>query len=285
MRIGKLATMLFVVMVLVAPAMHIHAQAPAPSDEAQKNAEQARAALDAMVKALGGQAWLDLKNQVRQEHIAAFYQGNPDPGTDGVIQFPPMARPRPHRGAPNTAMWWRFLWGAQGWEVTYRGKKPLDKDIVDDYLRRRDHSIETAVKVWLKDPNTILVYEGQRMSERHLAEQVTLISPQNESITILMDVADASAACAHLRVARPHVSRQEHRHRGVRRLSHHRRLPYGVQHHAAQEWRHGAPVLLVARELQPEFTRGFLGSGCGGAQGEEVARGMLAIQSIEPRYL
>ena len=32
---------------------------------------------------------------------------------------------------------------------------------MDDYLRRRDHSIETAVKVWLKDPNTILVYEGQ----------------------------------------------------------------------------------------------------------------------------
>ena len=37
----------------------------------------------------------------------------------------------------------------------------------------------------MKDPNTILVYEGQRMAERHLAEQVTLISPENESITIL----------------------------------------------------------------------------------------------------
>jgi hypothetical protein len=40
----------------------------------------------------------------------------------------------------------------------------------------------------MKDPNTILIYEGQRMAERHLAEQVTLISPQNESVTILMDV-------------------------------------------------------------------------------------------------
>jgi hypothetical protein len=44
------------------------------------------------------------------------------------------------------------------------------------------------MKVWLKDPNTILVYEGEHTAERHLAEQVTLISPENEAITILMDV-------------------------------------------------------------------------------------------------
>ena len=40
----------------------------------------------------------------------------------------------------------------------------------------------------MKDPKTILVYEGQRMAERHMADQVTLISPQNEAITIQMDV-------------------------------------------------------------------------------------------------
>jgi hypothetical protein len=73
-------------------------------------------------------------------------------------------------------------------EVTYRGKKALPQEQVDEYLRRRDHSIETAVKVWLKDPSTILVYEGKHLAERHLAEQVTLISAQNESITILMDI-------------------------------------------------------------------------------------------------
>jgi hypothetical protein len=45
-----------------------------------------------------------------------------------------------------------------------------------------------VIKVWLKDPKTILVYEGQRMAERHLAEQVTLISAENEAVTIQMDV-------------------------------------------------------------------------------------------------
>ena len=63
----------------------------------------------------------------------------------------------------------------------------MDKDILDDYLRRRDHSIETVVKVWLKDPKTILVYEGQHLAERHLADQVTLISAENEAVTIQTD--------------------------------------------------------------------------------------------------
>ena len=47
----------------------------------------------------------------------------------------------------------------------------MQKDQLDDYLRRRDHSIETAVKIWMKDPNTILVYEGQHLAERHLADR------------------------------------------------------------------------------------------------------------------
>ena len=78
--------------------------------------------------------------------------------------------------------------------MTYRGAKPLPQEQVDDFLRRRDHSIETAVKVWMKDPKTILVYEGQTMAERHMADQVTLISPENEAITIQMDVQTHLAA-------------------------------------------------------------------------------------------
>ncbi len=76
--------------------------------------------------------------------------------------------------------------GGLGGDVS-RARSRCTQEQLDDYLRRRDHSIETAVKVWLKDPKTILVYEGQHLAERHLAEQVTLISAENEAITILMD--------------------------------------------------------------------------------------------------
>ena len=155
-------------------------------DAAAQNAQKARAALNAMVQALGGQAWLDMKNEMQQGHVAAFFHSQPDLGTTDLWQFhswPDKDRVEvtKHRDVVE------FYIGRDGWEVTYRGKKPMQKDLLEDYLRRRDHSIETAVKVWLKDPNTILVYEGQTMAERHMAEQVTLISAQNESITIQMD--------------------------------------------------------------------------------------------------
>lgn len=157
------------------------------ADDAAKNAQQARAALNAMVQAMGGDAWLNMKNSMQQGHVAAFYHGQPDLGTTDLWQYhqwPDHDRTEvtKHRDVLE------FYIGRDGWEVTYRGRKPMQKDILEDYLRRRDHSIETAVKVWLKDPNTILVYEGKTMTERHLSEQVTLISPQNESITIQMDV-------------------------------------------------------------------------------------------------
>jgi len=183
MRFGRILTVLAVALMLAVP----HTMRTQTGDAAaDKNAQQARAALDAMVRALGGSAWLNMQNMEREGHIAAFFQGNPDPGTTEFFEFhqwPDHDRIEftKHRDVV------QFFIGRQGIEVTYRGKHPLPQDIVDDYLRRRDHSIETAVKVWMKNPNTILIYEGQHLAERHLAEQVTLISPQNEAITILMD--------------------------------------------------------------------------------------------------
>jgi len=157
------------------------------ADDAEaKNAQKAHEVLDAMVKALGGPAWLNLQNQMRQGHVAAFYHGQPNLGTTEFWDFhawPDHDRIEytKHRDVV------QFYQGREGWEVTYRGKKALPKEQVDEFLRRRDHSIETAVKVWLKDPKTILVFEGQRLVERHLADQVTLISAQNQAITILTD--------------------------------------------------------------------------------------------------
>ena len=155
-------------------------------DEAAKNAEKAKAELNAMVQALGGDAWLNMKNQLLIGQIAAFFHGNPDPGTTKAFEYhewPDKDRIEvtKHRDVVE------FFLGQKGYEVTFRGKKPMEKEIQDDFLRRRDHSVETVVKVWMKDPNTILVYEGQHLAERHLADQITLISSQNESVTLLLD--------------------------------------------------------------------------------------------------
>jgi hypothetical protein len=173
---------------LLAQLPAAHAASPAQQDDAsQKNAQQARTALDAMVKALGGDAWLNMKNRVYSGRTAAFYHGKPSGATAEyweVHTWPDHDRYEytKHRDVV------QIYTGREGWEVIFSGKKELPKEQVDDFLRRRDHSIETVVKQWLKDPATILIYEGQRLEESHMAEQVTAISPQNEAVTIQMDV-------------------------------------------------------------------------------------------------
>src|SRR5580658_10755053 len=65
-----------------------HRRRTQTSDDAgAKNAKQAKAVLDAMVQALGGQAWLTMKNMERQGQVAAFFHGHPDVGTTMYFEF------------------------------------------------------------------------------------------------------------------------------------------------------------------------------------------------------
>jgi hypothetical protein len=175
------------VLLFIPAAPHAQdAQTKAVEGDAARNAQQARAALEAMIQAMGGQAWLNIKNRYQHGTIAGFYHGVPNPGTLEIFDFhswPDSDRidATKHRDVVT------YYVGRQGWELTYQGKRTVPQEQLDDFLRRRDHSIETVLKLWLNDPKTILVYEGQRLASRHLADQVTLISAENEAVTIFIE--------------------------------------------------------------------------------------------------
>jgi hypothetical protein len=150
------------------------------------NAKKAHAALDAMVQALGGDHWLNLQNSYSEGRTSGFYQGKPTGAITDFFSwhvFPDKDRVELSKKRDVVDI---FL-GNEGWEITYRGKRPLPADIRDEFLRRRDHSIANVVRVWMKEPNTIFLFDGQSLAARHLADQVTLISATNDSITIQMD--------------------------------------------------------------------------------------------------
>lgn len=166
---------------------------PSTAGSSDASVAKARTALDAMVKALGGDRWLNLQNAYMTGRIAAFYQGKP---TGGTIQFwdwktPEMERLDLDEKSHDRHRWVQLFEANQCREVTYKGiepmKAPSGPDPCQSAMRSRNHSIEAAVKVWMKDPNTVLMWEGQTLAERHLTDQVTLINDQNDSITIQMD--------------------------------------------------------------------------------------------------
>jgi hypothetical protein len=139
-----------------------------------------------MVTALGGQRWLTLTSAMQQGRTAGFYQGKPTGATAEfyeIQKFPNQTRIELNKKRDVV----EIIDGDKVWEVTYKGKKELPQDQVQELMRRRDHSIRTAVQVWLKDPRTVLIYGGQSLVERHLADQTTLINSENDSITIQTD--------------------------------------------------------------------------------------------------
>jgi hypothetical protein len=181
-RILKAAICLFLIQLSgVAIAQNADQDATAKANE-----KKARGILAAMVQALGGDRWTNLKDSYFEGRNSGFYQGKPTGGIGNYVDFRRFPdQERVELGKKRDVI--EFILGNSAWEVTYRGKKALPQDQIDDAVRRRDHSVETAVKVWLKDPNTIVIFDKQSLVERHLADQVTLINSQNDSITIQMD--------------------------------------------------------------------------------------------------
>jgi len=178
----------------------------APTQPAGQNADQrGRKLLDQMLEALGGDAWLNRRNVVERGRVARFFRGAP---TGIVIEFTAthqFANPSPSNPDRPEAERIGFItdksilfpgkkidivqiWiNNTGHEVTYKGNVVLPKDQIDDYYRRQDHSIESIFRVWLKSPGVMVVAEGSTMVERRLTERISILSANNDAITLDID--------------------------------------------------------------------------------------------------
>ena len=152
-----------------------------------ENARKAKALLDQAIQALGGQAYLNVRDMQQAGRTYSFHHGRP---TSNGIQF------------------WRFTQypdkdrfeftkerdvaqvysGNKGFEITYKGPHPMEEKDLTDYLRRRRFSLETVLRTWVNDPTVALFYEGNAIAAQHSALQVTLINSKNEGVTLCFDV-------------------------------------------------------------------------------------------------
>src|SRR5580658_7254898 len=116
-----------------------------PSADASEHAneQKARAELDAMVQALGGAQWLALQNTYIEGRVSGFYQGKPTGAISNYYQWTtPTGEQRIELGKKDKHDDIEIFTGNDCWEITYRGKKALPKDICDDALRRKAHTID-----------------------------------------------------------------------------------------------------------------------------------------------
>jgi len=158
-----------------------------PVDKAAlDNAHKAKALIDQAIQALGGQAYLTIRDFEQQGRGYSFHHGRPGGGDVfwSFSEFPDKERVE-YTKERDIA---RVFVGDKGYEITYKGPHPVEaKDLVD-YLRQRRYSLETILRTWVNDPSVILLYEGNAIAAQHSAEQVTLINSKNESVTLDFDI-------------------------------------------------------------------------------------------------
>ena len=142
--------------------------------------------LNDMIKALGGDAYLNVRDIKSEGRAYAFYHGQPS-------------------GQGN--LFWRFWeWpdkerveftkqrdiielnvGDKGYEITYKGTATQDPQQFQEYLRRRDHSLEWVIRTWLGASDTMILYDGTAIVEQNLTDQVTILNSTNDSVTLSVD--------------------------------------------------------------------------------------------------
>jgi hypothetical protein len=151
------------------------------------DAPKAAAVLERMVRAMGGERYMEIKDIEQQGRTAGFYHGNPSGSYTefwSFHQFPDKDRIE----LTNKRNVVEIISADDAWEITFQGKHRLDKDVALDFMRRREHSIENVLRVWLLQPNVALFYGGQVMVERHLADEVTIMTADNDSVTLQIDI-------------------------------------------------------------------------------------------------
>jgi len=148
--------------------------------------QKAKQILDDMIRALGGDAYLTLRDMKVEGRSYAFYQGRPS-GL-GVVywrfwEWPDKDRMELTKQRDVVEL---YL-GDKGYEITYKGTATQDPKLLAEYLRRRDHSLEVVIRTWLAAPGSMILYEGTAIVEQTLADKVTILTASNDSVTLAID--------------------------------------------------------------------------------------------------
>jgi hypothetical protein len=156
---------------------------PATSDPGARKAGQL---LEQMVTALGGDTYLNMRTMEQTGRTYSFYHGEPTGAGAPFWRFwRPPDKDRIELTKQRDVI--DLFIGDQGYEKTFRGTALLESEQLADYLRRRNHSLPWVLQKWLREPGIALFYEGSGVAERKQAELISLITAQNDAVSIAID--------------------------------------------------------------------------------------------------
>jgi len=183
---------------------HTAAQ-PAVNMNDSDNARKARTVLDQTIQALGGQPYLTYENRSEEGRYYPLHHGRTE--STGIpyryyVEYPDRDRFEVihtkdvfllfgqvgNVKVKNKSDLVLIHNGDKGYEVTYKGTAAQDKPDLENYLRRREHSLEWVFRKWMRDPNVALFYDGAAVVDGKETEGVTLLNSLNDSVSVFLDL-------------------------------------------------------------------------------------------------
>ncbi|PYX50225.1 MAG: hypothetical protein DMG79_06400 [Acidobacteria bacterium] len=151
----------------------------------QANAQKAKAIIEQGIQALGGQAYLTIRDREQQGRGYSFHHGRESGGSVfwSFWEFPDKERVELTKERDIAELYV----GDKAYEITFKGAHPIEEKDRSQYMRRRHFSLDTVLRTWVNDPGVVLLFEGQAIAAQHPAEQVTLINSKDESVTLYFD--------------------------------------------------------------------------------------------------
>jgi hypothetical protein len=161
------------------------AKSPAPAT--QSNQQKARALVDQMIQALGGQAFLTVQDYYAEGRSGSFHNESLQGWSLFYRYWKWPNQERTEFTKQRDVV--RLYLGDEAYEITYKGVQllnPEKDDRVKQGLIRRYYSLENVLREWLSQPGVLLLDEGPSLSEGQMAEKITIINNKNESVTIFV---------------------------------------------------------------------------------------------------
>lgn len=150
------------------------------------NSRKARALLQQMIQALGGQAYLNIQTIAQEGRTYSYYNNQPNSG--GLVFWRFFKLPDKDRVELTKQRDVVYInVGNKGFEKTYKGVAPMEPEQLRNYNRQFQHSLEYVLRVWLPDPTTALFYDGPAVAEQKPCDKVTLMNAKNDAVTIYIN--------------------------------------------------------------------------------------------------
>lgn len=150
-----------------------------------EDTRKAKAVVEQGIRALGGDAYLNIRDIEEQGRGYGFHHGQSSGGDLfwSFYEFPDKERME-YTKERDIA---RVFLGDKGYEITYRGVHPVEEKDMVEYRRQRHYALDVILRKWVNDPGVIFLYEGDAIAAQHSATQVTLINAKDEAVTLDFD--------------------------------------------------------------------------------------------------